>query len=35
MKKIFTYIRKIVKYILKAVLERLRKDISGKKDEGE
>lgn len=34
MKKILTYLKKIVKYILKAVLEKLRKDIGGKKDSG-
>lgn len=34
MKKIITYIKRIAKYILKAVLEKLRKDIGGKKDAG-
>ena len=34
MKKIFTYIKRIVKYVLRAVLERLRKDISDRKDAG-
>lgn len=34
MKKILTYLKKIVKYILRAVLEKLRKDIGGKKDAG-
>lgn len=34
MKKILTYIKEIAKYILRAVLERLRKDIGGKKDTG-
>lgn len=32
MKKIITYIKQIAKYILRAVLEKLRKDIGGKKD---
>lgn len=34
MKKIITYLKRIVKYILRAVLEKLRKDIGGKKDAG-
>lgn len=34
MKKIFTYIKKIAEYVLRAVLEKLRKDIGGKKDAG-
>lgn len=34
MKKILTYLKKLVKYILRAVLEKLRKDIGGKKDAG-
>lgn len=34
MKKILTYIKCIVKYVLRAVLEKLRKDIGGKKDAG-
>lgn len=33
-KKILTYIVKIVKYILKAVLDKLRKDVGDKKDSG-
>lgn len=32
MKKILTYIRKIIKYILRAVLEKLRRDVADGKD---
>ena len=35
MKKILTYIKRIVEYVMRAVLEKLRRDISGKKDKGE
>lgn len=31
MKKILTYIKKIAEYIVKAVLEKIRRDVSGKK----
>lgn len=31
MKKILTYIKRIIKYVLRAVLEKLRKDIGGGK----
>lgn len=32
MRKIFTYIKKIAEYVLRAVLEKLRKDIGGKEE---
>lgn len=32
MKKILTYLKRIVNYILKAVLEKIRRDVGGKKD---
>lgn len=32
MKKILTYIRRIVEYVLRAVLEKIRRDVGGKKD---
>lgn len=32
MKKILTYLRRVIKYVLRAVLEKLRKDISDGKD---
>ena len=31
MKKILTYIKRIIKYVLRAVLEKLRRDIGDKK----
>lgn len=34
MKKIFTYIKMITEYVLRAILEKLRRDIGGKKDTG-
>ena len=34
MKKILTYIRRIAEYIVKAVLEKIRRDVGGKKDTG-
>ena len=33
-RKILTYIMRIIKYILKAVLDKLRKDVGDKKDSG-
>ena len=34
MKKILTYIRRIAEYIVKAVLEKIRRDVGDKKDAG-
>lgn len=31
-RKILTYLMRIIKYVLKAVLDRLRKDVGGKEE---
>ena len=34
MKKILTFIKRIAEYVIKAVLEKIRRDVGGKKDSG-
>ena len=32
MKKILTYIKRVAEYVLRAVLEKIRRDVGGKQD---